>query len=591
MDRDLYKATIDGDADKFIDALKAVSESRELALSLIFDQVTPSGNSLLHVAASSGNDDVVELILTHFPYLVTRKNSSDDTPLHVAVQDGRLNATTKLISQRRDSDIKYWKNKDSKSPLYLAVENCKSSDAKDRRGARLEILQLLLKESARDEDYAVKIQGMSPVLATLEDWFSDDILREIVDRLPKLLHVRDENGGTPLHSAASVGDFEAVELLLEKCPYLALQTDKNGSYPIHIACEDSCPTTKLMKATWPDLAEIKNNKGQNILQVAAKAGNTLAVLDISWYCEKAVIKKLANSKDFDGNTPLHLASMHNHGPIMLYLTRDERSDLGLLNNDKLTALDAVMQSGSLSTKYSALLGRAILITAGVPRSKGRDARSPGEQAQWMKDPINTRLLVATLVATVTFAAGFTLPGGYNQSSDPRPGTATMLHNREFQVFVIFNMLAMYSSILAVVVLLWGHISDFYLAEQAYLTAGPLLLMSLTGMSVAFLAGVTVAVSKLAWLAFLVLSTAVFFLVMLIMVLAALIFPFSKTAMRIVSLLLYACFPTKIYGPSFKIQEPAGLDVSLLLIMNNYWIFFFFLFVEQYLVYTFALYHG
>ncbi|XP_056171420.1 protein ACCELERATED CELL DEATH 6-like [Syzygium oleosum] len=377
---------------------------------------------------------------------------------------------------------------------------------------------------------------MSPILATLEDWFSDDILREIVDRLPKLLHMRDENGGTPLHSAASFGDFVAVDLLLEKCPNLALQTDKNGSYPIHIACEHSFfIVDKLLDCTWPDLVEIKNNKGQNILHVAAKAGNTGAVFDISDHCKEAVIKKLANSKDVDGNTPLHLASMHNHCPIMLYLTRDERTDLRLLNNDKLTALDAAMQSGSLSTKYSALLGRAILITAGVPQSKGRDVRSSGEQAQWMKDQVHTRLLVATLVATVTFAAGFTLPGGYNQSSDPRPGTATMLHNRVFQVFVISNMLAMYSSILAVVVLLWGHISDFYIAEQAYLTAGPLLLMSLTGMSVAFLAGVIVAVSKLAWLAFLVLSTAVFFLVMLIMVLTALIFPFSKTAMHVVSL--------------------------------------------------------
>ncbi|KAI3440736.1 ANK_REP_REGION domain-containing protein [Psidium guajava] len=220
---------------------------------------------------------------------------------------------------------------------------------------------------------------------------------------------------------------------------------------------------------------------------------------------------------------------------MLYLTRDKRSDLGLLNNDKLTALDVAMKSASLSTKYPALLGRAIFITAGVPQSGGRDVRSPRENAEWMKDEVNTRLLVATLVATVTFAAGFTLPGGYNASNDPRPGMAAMLHNRVFQVFVIANMLAMYSSILGVVVLLWGHMSDFYIAEQAYLAAGPLLLIALTGMSVAFLAGVTVAVNKLTWLAILLLCIAVFFLMTLITLLGALIFPFSKTAMRFVSL--------------------------------------------------------
>ncbi|KAI6672969.1 hypothetical protein NL676_000875 [Syzygium grande] len=356
MNRDLYEATKEGDVEKFVDALEKVSESRELALSLIFDQVTPSGNSLLHVAASSGRDDVVKLILVHFPNLVTRKNSSDDTPLHVAVQDGRLDATRELISRRRDSDIIYWKNKDSKSPLYLAVENCKSSDARDRNGAGWEILQLLLEASARDEVDAVKIQGMSPVLAVFKDWNSD-LLREIVDRFPKLLHVRNENGGTPLHSAAAVGNQSAVELLLEKCPDLALQTDKNGSYPIHIACEGNSWETisKLIEDTWPDLAEIKNNKGQNILHVAAKAGNTDAVFHISGHCEEGVIKKLANSKDVDGNTPLHLASMHNHCPIMLILTTNVRSDLGLLNNDQLTALDVAMKSGSLSTENPAVV--------------------------------------------------------------------------------------------------------------------------------------------------------------------------------------------------------------------------------------------
>ncbi|KAI6672972.1 hypothetical protein NL676_000878 [Syzygium grande] len=308
MDRVLYEATKEGDVEKFVDALEEVSESRKLALSLIFDQVTPSGNSLLHVAASSGKDDVVELILIHFPYLVTRKNSSDDTPLHVAVQ-----------------------------------------------------------ESARDEAYAVKIQGMSPVLAACKEWeWIPGILEEIIDGLPKLLHVRDENGGTPLHSAASAGNWMAVTVLLRACPYLALQTDKDGSYPIHIACEggDCFTISALIYDTWPDLAEIKNNKGQNILHVAAKAGNNEAVQYILREC-----RELVKLKDVDGNTPLHLASMHNHCEVLRFLVSENRSDLELMNNDKLTALDVAMEPQSFSSKDPAVQGRKILIKAGVPRSK------------------------------------------------------------------------------------------------------------------------------------------------------------------------------------------------------------------------------
>ncbi|KAK3404685.1 hypothetical protein EUGRSUZ_K00998 [Eucalyptus grandis] len=532
MDPDLYKATKNGDADKFIDALEEVSELRRLALSQIFDQVTPSGNSLLHVAASSGKGDVIELILDHFPHLATQKNSTENTPLHVAVQDKIFNATEMVIERVTDLEIMYWQNKDGKSPLYLAAET-----------GDLKILRLLLKHSARDEAYTVKTQGMSPVLAALEPGKSG-ILKEIVDQLPKLLRMRDENGGTPLHTAASIGNVEAVRFLLSKCSYLALQTDENGSYPIHIACESGhVDTIRVLVEMWPDLVEIKNKEGQNILHVAAKAGNNKVVRYIL-ECSNPDIKKLVNSKDVNGNTPLHLASMHNHCEVMRSLTKEKGIDLRLRNNDGLTALDVAMEFRSLSTINSALLGRAILIGAGVPQSEGQNILSRTEhiagpskacRPEWMRDQINTRLLVATLVASVTFTAGFTLPGGYNASNDRDPGTATMLQSRTFQLFVIFDTLAMYSSILAVVVLLGSHVDDFYRAEQAYRKAGPLLLMAVTGMTVAFSAAIVVEVSKLTCLVNLVMCIGVPYIAMLIMYLLSIIFPISRTVMFLQSL--------------------------------------------------------
>lgn len=178
-----------------------------------------------------------------------------------------------------------------------------------------------------------------------------------------------------------------------------------------------------------------------------------------------------------------------------------------------------------------------MIFAGVKRSEDREILSSKEHAKWIKDQINIRLLVATLVATVTFAAGFTLPSGYNASSDPHPGTATLLHDGVFQLFVISNTLAMYSSIHAVAVLLWGHITYLYIAELAYFAAGPILLTSLTSMSVAFMAATIVAVGKLTWLALIVLSIGVVCLATLLLDLAGLVFPIfsSKIVMAIGSL--------------------------------------------------------
>lgn len=69
-----------------------------------------------------------------------------------------------------------------------------------------------------------------------------------------------------------------------------------------------------------------------------------------------------------------------------------------------------------------------------------------------KDWVNTLLLVSTLEATVTFAAAFTMPGGYSGSG----GTATFLEKHVFQVFVICNTLAICIVPLLLLLLSSGH---------------------------------------------------------------------------------------------------------------------------------------
>ncbi|KAK6919556.1 PGG domain [Dillenia turbinata] len=50
-----------------------------------------------------------------------------------------------------------------------------------------------------------------------------------------------------------------------------------------------------------------------------------------------------------------------------------------------------------------------------------------------KDKIHTLLLVATLITTVTFSAGFTVPGG-TDISEPCTSKATMLENKVLKTY-------------------------------------------------------------------------------------------------------------------------------------------------------------
>ena len=68
--------------------------------------------------------------------------------------------------------------------------------------------------------------------------------------------------------------------------------------------------------------------------------------------------------------------------------------------------------------------------AGISMSKSEILRSAGE----------TNLLVATIIASVTFTAAFTAPGGY-ESGGINPGLAVLCKQAAFKGFVISNALA------------------------------------------------------------------------------------------------------------------------------------------------------
>jgi cytochrome bd-type quinol oxidase subunit 2 len=72
-----------------------------------------------------------------------------------------------------------------------------------------------------------------------------------------------------------------------------------------------------------------------------------------------------------------------------------------------------------------------------------------EEKEAMSKARESHLVVAALIATVTFAAAFTLPGGYKNDQGPNEGTAILVKKAAFIVFVISDAMSMVLSILAV----------------------------------------------------------------------------------------------------------------------------------------------
>ncbi|XP_047320795.1 protein ACCELERATED CELL DEATH 6-like [Impatiens glandulifera] len=563
MDLRLHRATIEGNQRKFIDTLVTVSTEKGLPVTSILDQLTPLGNTFLHLATDFGHFDLVAHLAFSFPHLLNTTNGRGDTPFILAARspqslsnfithiheftpyfvdmfkitnnDGNTALHQALITNhnadildlllqllRGDKEVPFcYANQQGKTPLYIAIET-----------GQITIVTKMLRLLPENPD-EIKIAGKSPIDAAIKA-MNTDMLVMVCEKIPSLIHTRvAEDGGTPLHCAASVGYYKGVEFFLNRFSEFILEHDNNGLLPIHIASQKGyVKIVKKILDEYPDSRELLTAKRENILHIASKFGKIGVV---EYILKTPYFGVLINQKDNNGNTPLHLATMNWFPKIVSCLTWESSVELNIVNDDGMTALDIVEEFGGISPSFRKRLTWIALKAAG-----GKPSRAPnklnnmdsiliqndGAQSRVdYKDRVNTLLLVSTLVATVTFAAGFTMPGGYNNTlSDPFLGQATMLNKRAFQTFVICDAIAMYSAVIVAVTLIWAQLGDVHLVFSSISLAMPLLGVSLLAMSTAFLAGVWLVITKLGWLSHLILIIGIVFLSILLALYIPLIVP-------------------------------------------------------------------
>ncbi|XP_027063833.1 protein ACCELERATED CELL DEATH 6-like [Coffea arabica] len=568
MDLTLYKAAKQPLAPHFLDVLERVANEKGLSLSAVFDQVSPIGSTYLHVAAGFNNAATARLIAYHCPPLITKKNFNGDTPLHLTARAGYISISAELLDLWKDAihlpsaeggderqteqenlllrlgnergntalheallnshdqiarnfikadpEVAFYLNNDQESPLYLAAK-AGSKECVSFVFSFPEALGKMIEQ--------VKV-GKSPVHAAISSR-NKDALDLMLQKAPEFIHLVDEEGRSPVHYAASMGYLEEVQLILDKFPHSANGRDRNGLLPIHWASINGhVSIIKEMLLHSPDPGELLDQNGYSILHFAAKRGKHKVV---SYMLKHPAYEGLINMTDKQGNTPLHLAAMHWHPKTVTALTWDSRVNLTVVNNRGMTALDAARDRMDSASSFQQRLTWAAL--RGVPRARPRKLLNvDGQTAVPMKqmkphnykDRVNTLLLVSTLVATVTFAAGFTVPGGYN-NSDPYQGMATMLGLKKFHVFIFCDTIAMFTSIIVAVSLIWAQLGDLNLVLGALRLAFPLIGVALAMMSLAFMAGISVVVSKLRWLDNAILIMGSIFLVILVVLFSPLCF--------------------------------------------------------------------
>ncbi|RWR88245.1 protein ACCELERATED CELL DEATH 6-like protein [Cinnamomum micranthum f. kanehirae] len=407
-------------------------------------EVNMAGESLLYLAAEAGLDEVVKKIIEIGHY--STRGPDGQNPLHIAVIKGRLGVVEILL---RDFIPEV---------ILLDKENNFTADA--------DCFGNTVLHYASAKSYS----------RVLKDKDND----------------RDKERWTEKHN-----QIQILELLLEANPSLAYVPNRNGDYPLFFAIRnDFGRAADTILDYCPDSAELVNEKGQNALHLAVmeKIYSTISNL-----VDRLEFKKLINEPDNDGNTPMHLATLTNDKRIVKLLIDEGSVDLTVSNKKGLTAMDICGYTKTKNLEPSLVAADGNSGSHPHPHHHSKNWQS----AKNLKKNASQILPIdLSLVATVTFAAAFTVPGGY-KNDGPVAGLPVFMRNAALHAFILSDTIAFCGSLTATILLVYGSAYSedpflmFSVLRTCYYISGVAILATIT----AFVTAVYVLTSKESlWLA-------------------------------------------------------------------------------------------
>ncbi|KAJ3682357.1 hypothetical protein LUZ60_014930 [Juncus effusus] len=304
---------------------------------------------------------------------------------------------------------------------------------------------------------------------------------EIISRKPELAKELNGQGLSPLHLAAALGHLLVVKEFLKAALDLCLvKEEKEGLMPLHVAIIKgrTLIVKELIEACEEAMHE-RTDGGETVLHLAVKS-NSLEILEF-------LISQVndLNAKDDRGNTVLHLAVARKKLSVIKLLLSNPGIDVNVENSKAFTPLDVLLESPQ---EYGDLvLGEMIRAAGGMTAAEvtpsqpdsissddsssteglemstrpfrlrrqlgfkyrevsGKENLEPREEKKEKKYNADIIMLVAILVATITFQGALNPPGGVNQK-----GRAVL--SAYLVGFLAFDMIGLFGSISVILLLL------------------------------------------------------------------------------------------------------------------------------------------
>ncbi|KAJ3696491.1 hypothetical protein LUZ61_000196 [Rhynchospora tenuis] len=304
MPADLFKATMEGNSNVLIQRLGLPrGDQNDIQVRIEPSELrcaTRFGDTFLHLLAMK-HDNLALIVFKKDMSLLRACNKKLETPLHCASKVGNAVIIRDFIRHARNV-------------------------VRDALGITNENRETALHVAARHNN----IEGVL-ALMTLD---------------PEAAYKEDMRGFSPFYIAIVEGYTSLVLRMLETDPTLACTQFSDGMFPVHVAArvdKDNARLVEHILQAYRDAAVLLDPCGKNLFHMAAERGHTHMFtrefalrenepndnLQIS-----QMVENMINVKDYEGNTPFHIAAMKGYSSVMKVIWERLNDDQREVKNQK-----------------------------------------------------------------------------------------------------------------------------------------------------------------------------------------------------------------------------------------------------------------
>ncbi|KAF7691391.1 hypothetical protein HF521_011688 [Silurus meridionalis] len=316
------------------DTLRTSADVSDIPVTTAADEEEDFCFTPLHLAAQSGQTDVVRLLLSRSSSLLHQQDHLDRTCLHLASAQGHVETVRVLLCH--GAEVNHT-DKFGYTPLHFAAQ----------RGHE-NVVRLLLSSTGVLDEAKTNPECFTPLHLAAQSG-QTDVVRLLLSRSRSLLHQQDHLDRTCLHLASAQGHVETVRVLL--CHSAEVNhTDKFGYTPLHFAAqrghenEGHVATVRVLLCHGAEVNHTDKSK-RTALHYAAEAG-CLELVRLLVERDASVDAECHNHL-----TPLQYAAKENHLTTVSFLLRQKKNNIVKLLMDKKFVID-LMLCGRLNSNLS-----------------------------------------------------------------------------------------------------------------------------------------------------------------------------------------------------------------------------------------------